>query len=284
MLFCLNNKWPHAKSEVDTDVPFGWNVFDKSASYLFDAVVNKGWAFSAHHNVSPHQRLNTDTFVEANFLVADLDAGVHPHEAFYSDLEPTLVYTTPSHTESDPRCRALFELEAPIGRIEYESAQKGLFERFESEGIPADKSCWNAARIFFGAQYSGICYRRERTVDWHELQFFVSMSPAYQGMQRYSLLPSRLPEDTEGWYERVLEIMGEEGGVIRPHSSRHTALLFAATLMAQRGALEDTIRAVLNLCRVKMAIVNTNRDIPDREIESIIKYVQRSRVDRFGYV
>lgn len=143
-----------------------------------DGVLSNQWAYGAFSNVTwdaaqivAHvtggralcvaalrgEHRHRDRFDSAQLMGVDFDTGPDVDEllrdAFVQEYS-FLVYRTPSHTDAEPRTRALFMLDAPIRRTEdYYRLVRRLLLYFERRN--SDESCKDPVRIFYGSDLPG---------------------------------------------------------------------------------------------------------------------------------
>ena len=284
--FCLNRNWPFEKSSNLLDIPFGWNVFDEDTSYLFQAITKNGWAFSANHNIRTHIKLNTNTFTDSSYLVVDFDSLEKLDDVVEKSIfTPAFFYETPSSLPGNPRARGVYELPYPIGLSEYEHAQRGLFTLLEQEGHVVDTSCYNGARIFFGAKkygYSEYCEGMLTTYDLSEILDVNPRAERYGHLVENNFLPPFLDGDVNSGFQWIVDRLGGEVPIV-PRGARHNTLLFAATLLRQRGVAQNTIRDILILVKENLSSTN-DRKIEDLEIDHIVRYCSQRNIDKYGAV
>ena len=112
--------------------------------------IYKGYAFTAWFD----GRRATDHFILAQHIAVDMDTKderssfdaltEHPFVRMYGGL----LYTTPSHTEQEPRARVLFFLDAPIEDADgYKEAIRFVTAQFDG----ADLACVDSARFLYGS-------------------------------------------------------------------------------------------------------------------------------------
>jgi hypothetical protein len=132
-----------------------WGAFNGSFVNEFIGIadlcerIHKGNAFTSWHN--PQYR-DSDNWELSQFLAVDMDQGTSQ-----SSIEgmrknefilgfATFIYTTPSHTDEEPRCRPVFLLDRPIvNPIAYNRASK-----FLQELLGGDPASTDASRFFYG--------------------------------------------------------------------------------------------------------------------------------------
>ena len=276
----LNRNWPGQKPVDFRQSPLGWRQFhDIGTEELFNTIALNGWAFSALHNVDTRIRLNTSTFVESYYLVADVDKGHSATDVLErSPIPPTFTYSTPSHTAKAPRCRMVFEIEEPLQHEDYEKAQRGLFATLDC-AMPVDKACWNVARVWYGAKpgapkgFTGCVLSSEKVRD------LISKCPVSYP-QRVLIQPRPIRLDQSGnfrgtnldtWVDYCVQRWGH-GGLITPRDSRHSLLMYIAFQLIQWlniGLVESVIGQVSNY----MANVNNSPEITEKEIRDICNHV-----------
>ena len=121
--------------------------------------IERGRAFTAPHR-HEHPVINgkeiafrhRENWIEAQHIGAD-----HDNLAIADALElpfvrdyATFIYTTPSHTDSTPRCRSVFILDQVITDQEYyNQGQKAIAWHLAGK---VDRACTDAARLFYGSR------------------------------------------------------------------------------------------------------------------------------------
>ena len=276
----LNKNWPGRKPEDFKKSPFGWRQFHEITSEeLFATVTENGWAFSAHHNVDTRIRLNTRTFVESYYLVADIDKGINAVDAVeICPFRPTFTYSTPSHEPRAPRCRMVFEVEKPLRHDEYEQAERGLFALIGNT-MAVDKACWNVARVWYGAKYGAPCAYVGEKLSPSEVQVMISKCPvSYPKDTLIQPRPIRLdyggnlqPYNLNTWVDWCIEKWGR-GGLITPRDSRHSLLLYIGFQLVQ-WMDSNLVAAVLSVVKDSMINVNNAEEITEKEINDICIHV-----------
>ena len=118
----------------------------------FIKCINEGYAFSYQFN---NKNRNSKHFKQSNITCVDIDEGYSLKELLEADTVKNyslLVYTTPSHTEENPRFRVVFYLETII-----ESAlEMKYLNRSLSRLLDADLRSTDGARMFFGSRNGDI--------------------------------------------------------------------------------------------------------------------------------
>ncbi len=123
----------------------GWSNVQLTLPELMDSISN---GFPLTHQFINGYRKGSN-FAGTNVLIADID-GTLPLERALADpfikRHATLIYTTPSHSDTENRYRILFHLQREIYDGEsYEALYTALMKRVPTD--PATRSC---AQFFFG--------------------------------------------------------------------------------------------------------------------------------------
>lgn len=129
-------------------------------------------------NKQPAMR-NKANFHAAQHIGLDFDSGDTKEDLTSNPLiaeHACFIHTTPSHTESSPKLRAVFVLEKPIrDREKYELAQKAIHYLFPTVD-PTGAEC---SRFFYGARECDIVYL-DNELDFDTLnELFVQPYKAY---------------------------------------------------------------------------------------------------------
>lgn len=133
-----------------------WGQFNDSFDNLELDVIDianaiyTGRSFTTWHN----GRRSLENFVLGQHLAIDMDSGDQRScikTLLCNDfvrMYASLIYSTPSHTEQNPRSRVLFLLDEPITDAEaYQSAAKFVCSLFDG----CDSACTDASRFFYGS-------------------------------------------------------------------------------------------------------------------------------------
>ena len=134
-----------------------WDVFNDSFINreipLIELVsaIYLGHAYAPWHN----GRRKTENFQLAQHIAVDMEThdsrstldSLARHE--FVQIYGAILHTTPSHTDADPRARAIFLLDQPIASASgYKTAINFVYSLFPG----ADGSCVDSSRFFYGAQ------------------------------------------------------------------------------------------------------------------------------------
>lgn len=110
-----------------------------------------GRPYAAWHN----GRRSVENFICGQHIAVDMETGDERSTLDYIiNMEfvkayAGLIYTTPSHTVDDPRCRIVFYLDQPITEsIAYKAAIGFVYSLFPG----SDSSCIDCSRFFYGSK------------------------------------------------------------------------------------------------------------------------------------
>lgn len=151
MLFSVNTSFKN-KTPVNNNKKYykeGYENIEGDLDLLLDYIAD-GSAFSACYFDGARSK---DGFQSSGLVALDFDGGNSAHSIDSIRRRPFvqkyggLIYTTPSHTVDEPRCRVVFQLESPINcKEKYELLLAQLLRVFSD----ADQSCKDCSRLFFG--------------------------------------------------------------------------------------------------------------------------------------
>jgi hypothetical protein len=126
---------------------YGWEPADADWDTVFDMITVEGLATAPY--LSSNNR-KEENFVEHSFALVDIDKGMTIPQLFeheFYNIFSAGFYTTPSHTDENPRFRIIHRLETPITSHEkMRKLYRGLMRIYGD----ADASCKDSARLFFG--------------------------------------------------------------------------------------------------------------------------------------
>jgi hypothetical protein len=142
---------------------YRWGQFNDSfQNKELPAVDIANAIYCGHAYTTWHKgRRSVDNFLCGQHIAVDLETGDKRstldylrHQDFVA-IYASLLYTTPSHTEENPRCRAVFLLDTPIeDAAAYKAATAFVYSLFDG----ADTSCVDASRFFYGSRDCQIEY------------------------------------------------------------------------------------------------------------------------------
>lgn len=225
-------------------------------------LVQEGHPYTAVHNGYRHERY----FVLGQTPSMDFDTG-DERSSFGALLEDdfirenaTFLYTTPSHTEGNPRARVVFILDRPIRAPRlYAAIARGMVMHYQM----SDPSCKDASRIFFGSAGCKIQWLGNRP----DIHAFSDMIEAVlkQDEEEMERLRSRVIESVSD-----ATVMSEVHRHLRtvsnaPDGERHItrlriAKLFGGMVAAGYISREEATQALLNAAL-------TNTDSPHELVE-----------------
>lgn len=133
-----------------------WGIFNDSFENLeLDVIDIANAIYTGRSFTTWHEgRRSLENFVLGQHIAVDMDSGderssidVLMRNEFVR-MYASMIYSTPSHTEENPRSRILFLLDQPItDALAYQSAAKFLCGLFDG----CDTACTDASRFFYGS-------------------------------------------------------------------------------------------------------------------------------------
>lgn len=223
--------------------------------------IYRGYAFTTWHE----GRRSIEHFICGQHIAVDMDTGderstlaaleAHPFARMYASL----IYTTPSHTDTAPRARALFLLDAPISSADgYSSAARFIISQFDG----ADLACNDASRFFYGSlncdlvipgHYLPLSHLRHYYANWKRMQ----PKPPHrsEGTDK--------PANTSGLFERLISEMA-----MTREGSRNVTLnrvAFLAGKLVAEGGVTDTV------AEDRLLQAARSSGLPDGEARKTIK-------------
>lgn len=132
-------------------VSLGYNFIntDETWEAIFNFITEDGITIAPHLKDDDHSRSESN-FDEHSIAMVDIDNGMTIEQLFdtpYYEQYGAGFYTTPSHTDDNPRFRIIHRLEQPITRSE---TMRKVYRALMAVYGYADPSCKDAARLFFG--------------------------------------------------------------------------------------------------------------------------------------
>lgn len=156
----------YTDKNVDNWLDFN-NTFDNvevEPALFVELVAIRGHPWTAPHfkrSINGGAYRNRENFIQSELIGIDFDA----HH--YNDIAALpffrqygwFIHTTPSHTQEQPRCRAIFRLQEPIkDPIKY---TKTVLAVHKAIGAEADSKCSDPARLFFGSREATVIMNSE---------------------------------------------------------------------------------------------------------------------------
>lgn len=168
----------------------GWSNVDITLPDLIGSI-SSGFPFT--HQFSNGYRKGSN-FAGTNVLIADID-GTLPLERALADPfikhHATLIYTTPSHTETENRYRILFHLKREIYHGEsYEALYTALMKR-----VPTDPAARSCAQFFFGNS-EAIFHQIGKSLDSESINKLIREGMEERYRQSVHNPPSAFTDDT----------------------------------------------------------------------------------------
>ena len=150
---------------------FGWDNIDVSWEEAFTLITVDGFPV-APELVGSHRQVND--FVSHQLVLVDIDYGMTIAELFehpFYEVFGAGFYTTPSHTDENPRFRIMHRLESPITNSE---KMRTLYRALMGEYGSADTSCKDAARLFFGSKDCQLKEKRDNILTDSVVEYLIS--------------------------------------------------------------------------------------------------------------
>lgn len=218
---------------------FAFNNTFQPASFSsideFIAAIRNGHAFTAvHHNYlqgDSKVKRHRNNWKEAWVFALDFDSeDEHSTMDYVADTllfkeYGAFIYTTPSHTQESPRCRAVFVLDAPFtDPDQYALAATWLTNEYQH----SDNACKDPSRLFYGSPMCDVL-RHGKT-----LPLDVAMSWSRQealNQSRRVVIPTASSKDIRDAYTE--KAVAEELRILRgtQAGNRHNALLRASVII-----------------------------------------------------
>ena len=135
------------QGNIKINLGYGWKNAEMDFEDIYDMLSKYGYTF-APALTCDHR--DETTFVSHQIALVDIDSGMTIEELkqlpFYQRYGSGY-YTTPSHTDSEPRFRILYRFQAPIADV---GLMRMVYEGLLSIHGAADASCKDPTRLFFG--------------------------------------------------------------------------------------------------------------------------------------
>ena len=201
-----------------------FETFSFKTQQEFTACISNGWAFSAVHHKMPRK---ADNWKESWIIALDFDDS-HPEDIVKTKpykIFGSFIYTTPSHTPENPRCRAVWILTEPFtDPKQYALAVTHLTKQYKDE---ADASCKDPSRVFYGSKGCEI-YWNNNTLPLATAQAWARQEALTT--PRRIVVPAKDNSIHDAYTQKAIT---DELDILRNTSSggRHNALLRAAVII-----------------------------------------------------
>jgi hypothetical protein len=187
---------------------YDWITAELEFEEIFELLSVGGYAFAP--------ALNTEHRIQENFVshelaLVDIDSGMtiaelkqHPFYQLYGSG----YYTTPSHTDTEPRFRILYRL--PVAITEAET-MRVIYEGLLAVHGSADISCKDAVRLFYGTVDAKHREITDRSIDAQGLELLIQARDIVIEQQQRNA-PSIKHDDREyepKTVEQVAELLDE---------------------------------------------------------------------------
>lgn len=269
------NRWVTGKipDEATQDV---WRKFhskweqEQTTARGLAVNIYKGYSFAPVFD----GRKTKDNFLYAFHIALDFDSKDkrssldYLAQQDYINWFASFAYTTPSHTDEEPRARVVWVFEEPIrSRDEYETLYLALLHEYPW----ADQSAKDAARFFYGSKGAEV---------WANWSIFPQKARDYLVEQYRIAHPQPEPKQVReirlkptGNYEKYVKaVLDGECDTIKQaadgerHEARFKAAISVGTLVGSTWAGLDKQTAVNALVEAAMR----NTDTPRHAIERVI--------------
>lgn len=149
----------------DDRISLGYNWTNITASFddIFELLTVDGYAIAPALKSDNRRDIN---FQSAQLVLIDIDSGMNISELNENEFYQKYAcgfYTTPSHTNENPRFRILHKLETPITDSQ---SMKYLYKALMSVYGDADPSCKDSTRLFYGSPNCKLKQKKEGVIDF----------------------------------------------------------------------------------------------------------------------
>ncbi|TGL46864.1 hypothetical protein EHQ61_16295 [Leptospira wolffii] len=209
----LKNKYKEYCRENKIAYPTNFMLTEFSLAELRDHV-SQGLSFACGYYQGDYR--HGKNFLGSNLLVLDIDKGMNLREALESPLiseNAALIYTSPSHTDTNHKFRIVFVTPRELERDEYKTAILNLHGKFLSGSV--DSSCTDFARSFYGNTNAEFLLQTSRSIKEELLEellqpfkeeIAIGSGPMPSASKRDRLGPPKnLPKQIIEYPEEVLE-------------------------------------------------------------------------------
>jgi len=191
---------------------YDWITADLEFEDIFELVSSGGYAFAP--------ALNSEHRIAANFVshelaLVDIDSGMtieelkqHPYYQLYGSG----YYTTPSHTDTEPRFRILYRLPVAITDAE---TMRVIYEGLLAIHGSADISCKDPVRLFYGTVDAKHRELTQRSIDAEGLDLLIQARDIVLEQQQQHFV--ELKHDDRDYQPKTAEQVGELLDVLRKY-------------------------------------------------------------------
>lgn len=191
---------------------YDWITADLEFEDIFELVSAGGYAFAP--------ALNSEHRIAANFVshelaLVDIDSGMtieelkqHPYYQLYGSG----YYTTPSHTDTEPRFRILYRLPVAITDAE---TMRVIYEGLLAIHGSADISCKDPVRLFYGTVDAKHRELTQRSIDVEGLDLLIQARDIVLEQQHQHIV--KVKHDDRDYQPKTAEQVGELLDVLRKY-------------------------------------------------------------------
>ena len=192
---------------------YGWKTAELPFEEIYELLSAAGYAFAPALN-SDHRI--QQTFVSHELALVDIDSGMTLEELqqfpFYQ-MYGSGYYTTPSHTDAEPRFRILYRLPVAITDPEI---MRVIYEGLLAVHGEADISCKDPVRLFYGTVDAKHREITDRSIDAEGLEILIKARDIVLGEQKKEI---KVINDNRDFEPKTVEQVAELLDELRKHYS-----------------------------------------------------------------
>lgn len=191
---------------------YNWITADLEFEDIFELISSGGYAFAP--------ALNSEHRIAANFVshelaLVDIDSGMTIEELkqhpFY-ELYGSGYYTTPSHTDTEPRFRILYRLPVAIDDAE---TMRVIYEGLLAVHGEADISCKDPVRLFYGTVDAKHRELTQKSIDAEGLDLLIQARDIVLEQQQRHIV--EVKHDDRDYEPKTVEQVAELLDELRKH-------------------------------------------------------------------
>jgi hypothetical protein len=192
---------------------YGWKTAELPFEEIYELLSAAGYAFAPALN-SDHRI--QQTFISHELALVDIDSGMTLEELqefpFYQ-MYGSGYYTTPSHTDAEPRFRILYRLPVAITDPEI---MRVIYEGLLAVHGEADISCKDPVRLFYGTVDAKHREITNRSIDAEGLELLLAARDIVLGEQKKEI---KVINDNRDFEPKTVEQVAELLDELRKHYS-----------------------------------------------------------------
>ncbi|MDM0042162.1 hypothetical protein QTI05_24200 [Variovorax sp. J22R193] len=215
---------------------YDWHNISVSVDDLFELLTKDGMALGPALSKGTHR-------IEPNFkchsvALVDIDSGMSIAELkkniFYQKYGAGY-YTTPSHTDSEPRFRIVYELEQAITDA---LEMRALYEALMCIHGAADASCKDASRLFYGTVNAARCERTGRVLDAAGIKYALLQRPTAPARHVRTAEEKSFPAPQLAEVQELLDELRKYVGDLQYHDRFSVTRAVATAIPAHQACAE----------------------------------------------